>query len=305
MGDPPVPRVPPTSRAFRLLSADHEQCVADTDKGRFAIKSRADDWNEDMEDKSFDDFFNDLPEPETEQVIEAELEETSVSDVEPAIDADPEPQAIKDEPKAEPTTVPLAALHAERDKAREYREELDRLRQQIAQPQVEAASNILPSGVPDPYDDPIAYHQYQQQQLASQVQQAVFAHNLTASRARAVQKYGQEFINDVADWAGVEATRNPAFEAELMQHPDPAEWVVEQKKRSDLFKSFSADPDAFVRQRAVELGLAAGSQEHAAFTTPATNKPNGPRSLATARSTNEAVSLTQKAKDDFDAIFRK
>jgi hypothetical protein len=259
-----------------------------------------------MEDKSLDDFFNDdLPEAETAEVIEPEAEATPEPEIEAADEAEHEPETGTETPRAETSTVPLAALHAERDKVRVAREELEQLRQKMAQPQVEARANTLPSDVPDPYDDPVAYHQYQQQQLAIQVQQQLFVQNLTTSRARAVEQYGAEYVSEVADWAGEEATRNPAFEAELMRQTDPALWVIEQKKRSDLFKSFSADPDAYVRQRAAELGLAALQNGEVANTTTATNKPNGPKSLAAARSANDAVSLKQKAQDDFDAIFKK
>lgn len=258
--------------------------------------------------ENLDDFFSEEPAPQEQEVeIETPVEIGPETEEQASQEAEPNVEVAPEEPRREATMLPLAAVLEERRKAREDRDELMRLRQQMAQyeqSKPDAAAPAMPQGAPDPYDDPAGFYAYQQQQIAEQVQVGIFQNNLQTSRSRAVQKYGQDYINEVADWAGDEATRNPAFESELMRQADPAEWVVEQKKRSELFKQITTDPDAYVRQRAAELGLAMSGVPDTAPLTPAT-KPNGPKSLVNAKSTNEAVSLKQQAKDDFDAIFGK
>jgi hypothetical protein len=257
------------------------------------------------------DFFEDasaeteLETNEVENEVEAihedapeELEAAPVEEAEPATEAEAEPETVK------PTMVPVAALTAERAKAREDRDEVARLRQQIAQmqPAKVAEAQNTPIEHPDPYDDPTGYVQWQQQHIAAQVEQQIFIRNLEASKARALKEHGSDFVNEVAAWAGEEADRNPIFEVELMRQADPAAWVIEAKKRSDLIKSFEADPDAYVRARAAELGLADIATTVAAAPQPTVRKPV--QSIAAAKSRDLAQSATTQ-QDIFDSVFKK
>lgn len=110
------------------------------------------------EDKAVDDFFEGEETPEiatevaeTETVIEGEVitkgeTEEVAGEVKPANEeTEPVPPADK-----EPTLVPIAALHDERRKAQQAKEEIDRLRSQI--PNNDEA--------PDPYEDIDAYNTF-------------------------------------------------------------------------------------------------------------------------------------------------
>ena len=267
----------------------------------------------------FEEFFEATDPIINDEVIETETVETpNVETVEETT----EPETVEDtveEPVAETVEVerrdpskwaPVAALTAERTKARESQSRIQELERQLAtyqQPEMQAPSAPMQqfgqSGIPDPFDDPHAFHQYVVAQATYQARQEVQLQNLNMSRTRAVEKYGQDEINSAADWAGEMANRDPNFEATVMSQPDPAEWVIAQKKRHDMIKSIETDPDAYVRARAAELGLAAITQPVVQPTQSAA-KDTGPKSIVNAKSRNENVSPKQQAKDDFDAFFK-
>jgi hypothetical protein len=266
----------------------------------------------------FEEFFEADP-ILNDEVIETETVETPVVEtVEETAEPDTVVETVE-EPVAETVEVerrdpskwaPVAALTAERAKARENQNRIDELERQLAtyqQPKPETATAPVQqfgqNGIPDPYDDPHAYHQFVVAQATHQARQEVQLQNLNMSRNRAVEKYGQDEINLAADWAGEMANRDPNFEATVMSQPDPAEWVIAQKKRHDMIKSIETDPDAYVRARAAELGLAAITQPVVQQTQSAA-KDTGPKSIVNAKSRNENVSPKQQAKDDFDAFFK-
>ncbi|WP_146173341.1 hypothetical protein [Sphingomonas faeni] len=143
-----------------------------------------------------------------------------------------------------------------------------------------------------------------QQQMQAQVAQQVAYQNLTHSRNRAVEKYGKEQMDEVADWAGQQANANPQFEAQLFAQADPAEWVIAEKKRADELSAFTANREAFIRAEAAKLGFAEISAQpvmEAQFTV--ARKPSGPASIVNAKS-RETVA-PHKPEDAFDAIFKK
>ncbi len=267
----------------------------------------------------FEEFFEATDPIINDEVIDTETVETP--DVE-TVEETTEPEIVEEtveEPVAETVEVerrdpskwaPVAALTAERTKARESQSRIQELERQLAtyqQPEVQAPSAPMQqfgqNGIPDPYDDPQGYHQFVVAQVTHQARQEVQLQNLNMSRIRAVAKYGQDEINSAADWAGEMANRDPNFEATVMSQPDPAEWVIAQKKRHDMIKSIETDPDAYVRARAAELGLAAITQPVVQPTQSAA-KDTGPKSIVNAKSRNENVSPKQQAKDDFDAFFK-
>jgi hypothetical protein len=265
-----------------------------------------------MENK-FEDFFADNAEPividvESETPEAAEVEEVEES-AEPEI-AEPvvQVEVARPDDRTDPTKwVPVAAMTAERQKAKNFQDKVAALETQLAQYLLQpsqattvASQSFQAQGIPDPYDDPQAYNQYVLAQATQIARNEMQLSNFQQSRVRAAAKYGEEYLNEVAEWAG---TLPPEFEAQVLSQPDPVEWAVAEKKRLDLINSFQADPDAYVRARAAELGLAAISGTQA---TPIMEvKDTGPKSLVNAKSRNEAVSIKQKAKDDFDDLFRK
>lgn len=261
---------------------------------------------------NLEDIFS-ADEPTSNEEVEIETNDTpevEITDTETEAESSDDPaveEAKSDEPK-EPTMLPLAAVLAERQKAREDRDELIRVRQQLeefkaakAAPVVEQPKGFQQQGIPDPYDDPQGYHTYVVAQARAEATQAFQQQNLALSRARAVAEYGEDVVNEAADWAGRMDAADPNFGITVLSQPDPARWVIEQKKRSEEINSFQSDREAFIRAEAAKLGLVAVSQEPVAPLTPAT-KPTGPKSLVNAKSINDAVT-TKQEKDDFNAIF--
>ena len=269
-----------------------------------------------MENEDLESFFTADPvEQPANEIAEAVVEQPEKTEqtTEAITEADIDPTTVEPSIQVEPKMVPLTALQKQRETTKDYAAEIAELRAQIAQLTItkpEAATPKVSTGnsIPDPYDSPAEYTAFIQQQIAeqatAQTQHAIAMHNLNQSRSRAVAKYGEELIGEVADWAGKFAEQNPGFEAQLFAQPDPAEWVIEQKKRHDQFNAFNADPDAFVRARAVELGLANVAPAALAQATPV-KRATPPASLIHEKSGNTELSPKAVAEDSFDALFKK
>lgn len=262
---------------------------------------------------SLEDFFDAIPVEETEVNASAPDAEAEQAKTEESTEAEAplEQKAEEAEPEKsqEPQMVPVAALTEQRRLARERADEVERLRRELEQFKSAPTQPVQPQQpqtfdqqhVPDPLEDPKQYHAF----VMQQARQEFRIQNLAHSRIRAVEKHGSDAVNAAADWAGEQARLNPAFEETVLSQPDPAEWVIAQKKRSDLLKSFETDPDAYVRQRAEELGLTATPVSVQEAVTPPAAKDTGPASLVNAKSRNVNVSPKQAAEDFFDAMFRK
>lgn len=250
------------------------------------------------------DFFSHEPSDETPQVeIEEPVLEVSEAEAEPIHEVVEEPETQVEETKAEPkgTTVPLGAVQAERAKTRQALDDANALRQQIAA--LQAAQQA--TNTPDPYDDPQAYNQYQQGEIARQVAEQVAMSNFTHSRNRAFEKYGAEFMDGVAKWGGEYAAANPEFEARMLAQADPAEWVIQQKKRTEELSSFDADRAAFIRAEALKMGFVEVAAPAVMDTTSIreVKKTAGPASIVNAKSRDAAEA--ENPKDAFDDIFSK
>ena len=250
---------------------------------------------DDFSDKFFPQDAN--TETELEQTTETPLVE-AVETIEPET-VQTETDAVETEAPAasEPKMVPLSAVHAERQRAKDAIDQVNALRQQIA------AFEATTREVPDPYDDPAGYTVHQQQLIAAQVQEALKAQRFHESTARVVAAHGQEYLEEVSEWAQSVAATDPTFEAKVFAQPDPAAWVIEQKQRSDMLAAFQADPDAFILAEATKRGLAAVAQTSAPQPTGA--KPLGPKSLASAKSRDAASNNQTSAEDAFHALFNK
>ena len=245
-----------------------------------------------------EDFFSPISNDELEPTTETEHVDV-VENIEPAETVEQTEEAVETEAPAvvEPRMVPLSAVQAERQRAKDAYDQVNALRQQLANYEANQRE------VPDPYDDPQAFYAHQADLVQQQVQQALVVQRFTESQARAVAAHGQDFVNEVADWAEEIAAADPTFVNRVYAQTDPAAWVIEQKKRSDMLKEFEADPDAYVMARAAKLGLASFEQTEAPQ--PMARKPIGPKSLATAKSRDTASNLPDNPADAFDAIFRK
>ena len=248
-----------------------------------------------------DDFFSHEPKTvdfeEPTETIEAIAPEETETVEEPETQVE-ETKASEPEQR-QPHRVPVDALQAERAKARQAIDDANALRAQLAQ--LQAAQTVMP----DAYDDPEGYRQAQQGEIARQVAEQVALNNFTHSRNRAFEKYGAEFMNEVAQWGGEYAAANPEFEARMMAQADPAEWVIQHKKRTEELSSFETDRAAFIRAEALKMGFIEVAAPAAMEATPTreVKKTAGPASIVNAKSRDTAE--TENPKDAFDDIFSK
>ena len=248
-------------------------------------------------DNFSEEFFS--PDTNTEIELEPTAKTPEVEEVETT-----EPEAVETETdtvEAEaavtqaPKMVPLSAVQAERKKAKEAYDQINALRQQIA------AFEASKREVPDPYDDPAAFGAHQQQLIARQVQEALIAQRFIESQARAVLTHGQAFIDEVSDWATEVSASDPTFGERAFAQADPAAWVIEQKQRSELLKSFEADPDDFVRRRALELGYATLEETEAPQLM--ARKPLGPQKSCFSEVERPRIELTINTRGCFRRHF--
>lgn len=242
-------------------------------------------------DKVFDtaDFT-----PQAEPIAEAPAEPIT-EEPQPTPAAEQLP-VVAEEPQPEPAPVeqpreddgrfaPVKALQEERQK----RQELER---RLAE--IEARSNPKPSveqpKAPDPYDDPQGFAAHQQ----AQFQQSLVQERFRMSHEMAKQQFGAETVDAARLWAMDRAAKDPAFDMAMASQAHPLAWIVQQHKRDALMQDIGEDPDAYVRRRALELGIGAVPQPVAAVpeavqspTAPAAVSP--PRSLASAPAAGGAV----------------
>lgn len=176
-----------------------------------------------------DDIF-----PTDEAPIEAEPAPEVIEPV-----SEPEAEAVEPEPatpevqtqaapeERQPGFVPLAAMMDERDRrkaAEERANQLEQAQQAAAQAQT----------IPDAYDDPEGYLAFQQQHL----QQALQQQKMQMSHHWAVEKYGNDGVEEARTWALEKAQKDPGFramlEAEMPMQVMPFDWIVQQHKRDGL-----------------------------------------------------------------------
>lgn len=234
-----------------------------------------------------------------EETVEAEVEataaveEASEETVNEAVE-----EAVEEPINEAPQTVPVAVMIAERNRAKQAEEELRTLRQQVQQ------QNAAQRTLADPYDDPETYHHQQMELVREQIREEMRKERLNSCIATAMQKYGAEMIDELGEWAEAVAAIDPSFEIRAFSAPDPVEWTINERKRYEQRHAFESDPDAFVRQRAVELGYSLTAAPVAAIQTTETQKKTftAPKSLVHASSRDGIV---KSEKDEFGALFDK
>lgn len=232
-----------------------------------------------MSDQDFLDDLNDEADAaEGVQAPVAEQEPVAVEQPAEPVAQEPAPP----EPKPEPQHVPITALLDERDKRKAMEAELERLRAAQA-PQPEFT-------IPDMFEDPDGYSNYQQQVA----QQATLNAKLDISEEMARDKFGDEEVETAKNWALQQFAARPGFQQEVLRQRNPYRFVVEQYKREQI--ATQVTPDDFAQYQAWK---AAQSQLQA----PATPAPVAPpRSLATAPS---AGSISTEPVQTDEEMFKE
>lgn len=221
----------------------------------------------------------------------------------PVAEAAPEPAAPAAPAEAAATPAAVPAGFVPISVVQELRKEVQQLRQLAPQAQPEPA----PVEIPDPFEDPDGYHAYHQEQVTRQVKSAT----LNMSRMMAVQAHGEPAVTEALAWAAERAEVDPTFRGQSWNHHHPVDFAVAEYKRHQLMQQVGTDPDAYVRQRAAELGFVlAGQAPVQAAPAPApvpipTSPDAPPRSLASAPAAGglKPGSVPAGPGNAFDATF--
>lgn len=171
----------------------------------------------------------------------------------------------------------------------------------------ELEAKFQQSATPPPsiYEDPDGY--------ANRVEDRV---RLAEGRARfrmsemlAAKEHDADTIAAAKQWGSDLSQKSEAFAKEYWENDFPIDWVIKQYKRDKTFNELGDDPDAYVRRRAAELGLIAGTTEpvlpNPAASPQSTSPPAAaaPRSILHAPSAGGGNTPTVTSGDAYDAMF--
>lgn len=177
-----------------------------------------------------DNLLSDDYEPE--ELPEEEQPEPEPEEKPEPVEADepeqPEPKA--EEPKEDGKTVPLAALQAEREQARELKRRLEALEQQV-KPKQE------PEKAPDAWEDPDKRFAYEGERIKAEFN----ARTLKQSRFFAERDFGKEEVD--AAYAFFDA--NPHLSQSLVDEPSPFHAAVETYRKHKAVQEIGSDPEAY------------------------------------------------------------
>jgi len=161
-----------------------------------------------------------------------------------------EETAPEESPSSEPQTVPVAALHGERERRQEIQRKYDELlaRQKEQQEQPKR---------PSVFEDEDAAFDTVQTQLSQGVTNML----LTEGKAEAINQYDAETVDAAEQWFVTEAVKSPTLASQLdgvsflQQHRKVVELYRAEQSRQELV----ADPGAYearLKQQGVEEYLA-------------------------------------------------
>lgn len=163
---------------------------------------------------------------EVQEQVQETVEEVQAAALPPATEATTTSAEVKD-----PSTVPYAAMKAERDKRQRLERELEEVRRQ--QPQQQPASY---------YEDPEGYVQ----RIQNETNQRLYA-ALEASAREQYPDYDEAFGIVMQHAQG-----NPALVQEVMSSPNPAVAAYKMGKKLAEFEKMK-DPDAYRAQIEAEV----------------------------------------------------
>ncbi|MGB1215738.1 MAG: hypothetical protein ACPG4X_20375 [Pikeienuella sp.] len=183
-----------------------------------------------------DDPIEDVTETDEPKAdaIEADAPEAEkpaeVAEAEPDAPAEPAAEVVED-----PRDKELAGLKAALS---ETRGEMRALK---------AANQPAPEPVPlpDVLDDPQGYNNH----VADQMAQAVYQQKLDTSKFMAVEKYGQEAVDEAYAYFNDRPAETAAFAA----HPSPFHAAVEAYQRNKVATEIGNDPEAFKAKLRAEI----------------------------------------------------
>lgn len=176
------------------------------------------------------------PKAETEEAPEKAESEEQVQEPEPEEPAKSEDDSAESEPEEEPKTVPLAALHEERDKHRDTRKRFDDLAEQMGQ----LLPHLSKLGQPEKKDEPeeaapnfsedpegFVTHALGKIQSGYQTDLATAVMTVSENAARARHEDYDDMLGEFAKLT----KDHPVLKVQVRQQPDPAEWAYQVAKQ--------------------------------------------------------------------------
>lgn len=236
----------------------------------------------------------------------APVADTTATPLAPAVET---PSGVTAQPLAPAATAEPAKPHEAipLSVALDWRDELKKTKAELAALQKQPAATPPPSFK----DDPDGFAAY----LHEQTSRVATGTRFEVSEMNAREKFGDTVVSPAMDWGMKRAEESPAFAAEFIKQPNPIAWIVKQHKQNALMTDIGDDPDAYVKRRALELGLvpATASAVTAQPTTTQAATPVTPqpapqnltptRSLAAAPSAGGPATVPQGAFAAFDVAF--
>ncbi|MCA3080416.1 MAG: hypothetical protein ING71_16700 [Rhodocyclaceae bacterium] len=229
--------------------------------------------------------FLDSNEPEAQAEVttqEAPVQEQQAAAVEP----EPVPEPIKEEPIVEPR-VPLAALHEERFK----RQEEERKRQEAEQENAYLRQFVQPQE--DEYVDPVV-----------QLQAQMYSMRLEMSKELAKQTHGAELVEKAHEWAFNKCNVDPYFNQRMSQSLNPYAEAVAEYKRDQIASQVT--PETFAAFQAWQQQQMQTQQPAAAVPSAVSQQPamTSLKSIAQAggvKPPRQAAPINEQ--DVFNAMF--
>lgn len=221
-----------------------------------------------------DDWLSEAVETQPE-VIEEVVETPEVIEGEPETVIEPVEEAPEEVEAKREKFNPV--LYREAKEERALRQAAERERDEL-KARVAAQPQPKPQQAPDPYEDPVGYNDFVQQQ----VQQTEWRMRAEMSGRFAEQKYGKETVDAAVAWAEAEGKKDPTLGQRVQVQASPVEYVVEEYERSRTLQTLSGKSlEDYAKEYAVQQGWIVSQPAGQ----PVIQKPSPatpPRSLASA-----------------------
>lgn len=211
---------------------------------------------------------------------------------EPVQAAQPEPAPVAPQTPEPPQHAPITALLDERDKRQKAERERDELQARLRQAQPRE-----PQAIPDPYDDPEGFAQFQAAAMDHRIYQA----NLVWSRRMAEVQHTPETVNEAHEWGVKRCDEDPFFNQKVQTSPDPYGFVLAEWKREQLLAEVGPDDlTAFRAWKASQSGAQPVAGQPAPPSPPVARPPV---SLVNAPSAGGAAHVPQGPGQAYDALL--
>lgn len=220
------------------------------------------------------------------------------------------------EAKEQNGMVPVAALQAERSKARKYTETLAEVERKLAEQnsRVEQLTAFLlsqqkqpgaePVAPPDFWDAPENAIDYRLSRAVTPIQQTLQAQQENFSRLLAAEKHGEEAVNDAFN-ALASLRGTPEFDAnyrQIMSSPHPYGALVEWRQKHKVMSEIGSDPVAFREKIKAEILAEMSSNGGPPSAVPAAAMPSN---FATARNVGSRSGPSWAGPTPIADIFAK